>query len=318
MESDFTRLEERMLARFGIAATARFVNAGRGRARALVAGQGPPVVLVPGGGMPAAAWAPLMAELEGFRLYALDLPGFGLADRLPLGEGNLRARAPSFLEATLDGLGLERSAFVANSMGALWSFWLALDRPERVASIVAVGCPALIAGTSAPLPMRLMSVPPIGRLMMKLQPPSAKQVNRALARIGTDLSTLPELRDLVVAMERLPSCGTAWLELLHAALRLRGARPEVALTPDQLSRVAQPVQLIWGEDDPFGSPTAGRRAAGMLPDAEFHLMRGGHHPFLPEAAGIAQFVIDFLRRHAVDQAPRSRTASGHSSDEEAD
>jgi pimeloyl-ACP methyl ester carboxylesterase len=88
-------------------------------------------------------------------------------------------------------------------MGALWMLWLALDRPDRVASMITMGCPALIAGTSAPLPMRLLSVPWLGPLMMALQRPSPRQVQRTLAAAGIDLAAFPELRDLALALERL-------------------------------------------------------------------------------------------------------------------
>jgi pimeloyl-ACP methyl ester carboxylesterase len=236
-----------------------------------------------------------------------DLPGFGLADRLDLSRGDLRVRAVSFLEAALDGLGLARPVLVANSMGALWTFWLAIDRPERVAAIVSLGCPALLLGTSAPLPMRLMAVRRLGQLMLRLQPPSARQVERALRRIGTDLSSLPELRDLVVTRERLPQTETAWLDLLGTALGPTGSRAEVALTDEQLTGVAQPTQLIWGTDDPFGPPTVGRQAAELLADAELHVVPGGHHPFLPDAEGIAETIREFIHRHAGRTARRARS-----------
>ncbi len=53
-----------------------------GRAQVLVSGEGSPVILVNGIGTPAAMWAPLMAKLPGLRLYAVDLPGFGLTDTM--------------------------------------------------------------------------------------------------------------------------------------------------------------------------------------------------------------------------------------------
>jgi pimeloyl-ACP methyl ester carboxylesterase len=153
-----------------------------------------------------------MARLPGFRLHALDLPGFGLADPLPLADGELRWEAVRFLEATMDRLELERASFVASSMGALWSLWFALDRPERVVSVTAAGCPALIAGTSAPLPMRMVSLRPLGQLLMKMQRGSGEKVERSLAKIGVDVSALPEMRDLSLpcsAFPRTTRCGSS-------------------------------------------------------------------------------------------------------------
>jgi 2-hydroxy-6-oxonona-2,4-dienedioate hydrolase len=297
-ERDFTRAQERMLKRFGVAAEARFVEvpAIRGRAHVLVSGDGPPVVLVNGIGTPAAMWAPLMARLDGFKLYGVDRPGFGLTDPTPRLTEDLRANAVSFLEQVLDRLGLKRPFFVANSEGSLWTLWLALDRPQRVAAMVHVGCPALILNTSAPLPMRLLSLPPVGRLMMRLQPPSPKQVQQ-LSKMVRQHPLPPDLAELLLATERLPGFKETFLATLNTLLRLRGARPEMALTADQLAQIRQPVKLIWGADDPFGSCAVGERAAEIITDAVFHVVPGGHVPWINEPERVGQLAKSFLERH---------------------
>lgn len=297
MTQQFLEAERAVLASCGLAAGVRSLDIEGGSARALVAGEGPDVVLLPGGSMPAAGWAPLMAELDGFRLHALELPGFcGPSDMRRLRPDTIRKQAVRYVEDSLDALEVHHAAFVASSMGALWTFWFALDRPERVESIITMGCPALLPGTSAPLPMRLMSVPPVGQLMMRLMPPSAKQVDTALAGAGLDLSTHPEIRDLVVELERLPHFPKAWLNLLHAVLRPTGPRRSVAPSDDQLALINQPVQLLWGEGDPFGSVAAGERAARIVPDADFHVVPGGHAPWLHPGGEAARMATAFLRR----------------------
>ena len=288
--------QQRLLDHHGVEAESVYldIDAIDGKAHVLVAGEGPPVVMVIGGGGPAAAWIPLMPHLEGFTLYAVDRPGFGLTDTTWHTTGNLRRMAVDFLRQVLDGLEIDRPAFMANSMGGLWTFWLALDEPQRISSMVQIGCPALILGTSAPMPMRLLSIPPLGRLIMKLQPPSAKQVESVFTMMHEDLSGLPELRKLIVECEKLPDYGPTWIELLHAAIRLRGARPEVALGKQQLARVAQPVMMIWGDDDPFGSTDVGKQAAATIPDAKLKVIPGGHMPWLSRSG---QEQIGRISRH---------------------
>jgi pimeloyl-ACP methyl ester carboxylesterase len=300
MSRVFQELERAVLASSGLPVTVRSLDIAGGSARALAHGEGPDVVLLPGGNMPAAGWAPLMAELDGFRLHALELPGFcGPSDPCHLQADTIRDQAVRYVEAALDALRVRTATFIASSMGALWTFWLALDRPERVDSIVTMGCPALLPGTSAPLAMRLMSVGPVGRMMMRLMPPSAKQVDTALAGAGVDMSAHPEIRDLVVELERLPHFPTAWLNLMHTVLRPTGPRRDVALTDEQLAAVTQPVQLLWGKDDPFGSVTAGEHAARTILDAEFHVLPGGHAPWLHSRREAARLATDFLRRMAI-------------------
>jgi pimeloyl-ACP methyl ester carboxylesterase len=127
-------------------------------------------------GTPAAMWAPLMAELTDFQLFAVDLPGYGLTDTKRGFTDNYKHNAVRFLADVCDGLGLDKPSFVANSLGSLWTSWLALEQPKRVAAMVHVGCPAIVLDTSAPLQMRLLSIKPFGRFLIKLQPPSEKQV----------------------------------------------------------------------------------------------------------------------------------------------
>lgn len=297
-QQDFVEAQRVMLDRYGVEADSRFVDVPSigGRAHALVSGEGSPVVMVNGLGTPAAMWAPLMSELGGDRLFAVDLPAYGLTDAPAGFTDGFRRNAVRFLEEVLDGLGLDRPAFVSNSMGSLWTSWLALDRPERAAAMVHVGCPAVVLGTSAPLPMRLLSVRLLGRLLTRLQPPSPRQVEQ-LGRMVNEHPLPPELVDLLVATERLPGYRRTFLSMLHTLLRLRGSRPETRLTAGQLARIDQPTLLVWGEDDPFGPPEVGRRMVEIMPAAELHVVGGGHAPWLTGSERIGRMVERFLRRH---------------------
>lgn len=294
---EFLEAQRRMLARHGVEAESRFVRvpAVDGRAHLLEAGRGPELVMLNGMGTPAAMWAPLMAELEGRRLLAVDLPGYGLTDTGDRFADDLRANAVSFLEDTLGALELSRPAIVANSLGSLWAIWLALERPERVGAMVHVGCPAATPGTVPPLPLRLQSVRPLGRLLARLQPPSPGQVEQ-LAKMAGEHPLDPELVDLLVATERLPGFVDTLLSTLHAMLRLRGYRPEMELEGGELARLDRPNLLVWGSRDPFGSPEAGGRMTAAMPDAAIRLVDGGHAPWLDEPERVGRLTTAFLER----------------------
>ncbi|MEJ7932052.1 alpha/beta hydrolase [Ramlibacter sp. AN1015] len=296
---EFTQAQRRMLDRYGVVAQSRFVYTPSigGRAHALVVGDGPPVVMVNGIGTPAAMWAPLMAHLSGFRLHAIDLPGYGLTDTTPDLAEDLRTSAVRFLDEAVQALGLERPAFVSNSMGSLWATWLALERPDRVAAMIHIGCPAVVLETSAPFPMRLLSARPMGRLLTRLQPPSRSQV-RQMSRMVGEYPLPAELIDLLVATERLPGFRHTFLSTLHVLVRLRGNRPRHRLTASELELVTQPTLLLWGDRDPFGSPAVGERVAAAMPCAELRVVNGGHCPWLKNAASIGPAATRFLHEHA--------------------
>jgi len=237
-----------------------------------------------------------MAKLKGFRLFVVDLPGHGLTDTTPRFARHLRSNAVTFLNEVLDALRLDHPPFLANSLGSLWASWLALDRPERVAALVHIGCPAVVLDSSVPIQMRFLSVRVLGRLLTWLQPPSPKQVDQ-LSKMVNEFPLVPELVDLLVATEELPGFRQTFLSTIHTLVRVRGSRPTTRLTANQLAKINQPTLLIWGEDDPFGSPILGERIAAIMPSAELQVVGGGHAPWLTESAQIAPIVARFISRH---------------------
>jgi pimeloyl-ACP methyl ester carboxylesterase len=238
-------------------------------------------------------WAALMARLEGYALYAVDLPAYGLTDAPPEGPFDFRRHAVAFLENVLDALDLDRPAFVANSLGSLWTLWLAMDRPHRVSAMTHVGCPALAPGTSAPVPMRMLATRLVGPLLTRLQPPSLRQVGQ-LSRMVRQHPLPPGIAEVILATERMPGFERTFRSNLRSLLRLRGARQRNALTESELSTVRQPCLLVFAREDPMGSDQAGRRMADALPDAQLRIAEGGHCPWLNDAERIAGWINEFL------------------------
>ena len=302
-ERTFQAAQAAALSRFGIDARSRYVEvpALRGRAHVLIAGTGPPAMLLNGLGTPGVMWAPLMARLQRHSLHVVDLPAYGLTDAPAEADTDLRAQAVGFLEGVLDGLELDRPAVVSNSLGSLWALWLAIDRPMRVGAMAHVGCPALAPGTSAPLPMRMLSTRVVGPLLMRLQPASSKQVER-LSKMVRQHPLSPEIAAAILATERMPGFERTFRSHLRTLLRLRGANPRVALTQRDLSAVAQPSLLVLGRRDPMGSERAGQRLAEALPDATLCLSEGGHCPWLDEPERIGAWITEFLERTATSMS----------------
>jgi pimeloyl-ACP methyl ester carboxylesterase len=300
--SEFEAAERRLFEVYGLEVESRFLELRDPpvRARVMESGEGAPVVLVHGGGGVGATWAPLVARLSGVRLVVVDRPGFGLSGGFDYRGVDLRQHAVAFLESVLDASGIERAAFVANSMGGLWSFWLALDRPERVTSLAQLGSPALLLNTLAPLPMRLLSVRGLNRLMLAMEKPSPEQARKFLTRMGHDEAVIDrqlpqEFFEMVAAYQGLPYYATAWLTLVERCLGLRGAAPDVHLGEKELRRVQQPTLFVWGDGDVFGGPEIGERAIRVMANAEMEVVSGGHLPWLDEPAGSAEPVSELLQ-----------------------
>ncbi len=295
----FRDAQQRVLDRYQVSARSRFVDVPSigGRAQVLVSGEGPPLPMVIGGGIPAVFWAPLMAKLSGYTLYAIELPGNGLTDPAHYHWTTFRQTAVSYLADVLDALEIGPGPFVTQSMGSLWTTWLAREKPGRVRSQVMIACPAFFLDTSAILPWRLVSIPALGNLLLSLQKPSVRGAEQIIRMVGEDPAGLDEIRDVIVAGHRMPHRRQDLVELMRSVMRWTRPRPEVAVSADQLRTIAHPVRLIWGEQDAFGSPDVGRRAVEHLPDADLHVVPGGHAPWLHQAEQVAALTHEFLNIH---------------------
>ena len=264
---------------------------------------GEPLVFVQGGLGEALGWAALISRLSDFRCLTLDRPGGGLSDGIDFLEVDVRKLAVNVLQSILEAADLGSATFVANSMGGWWTFQLAMREPTRVSRMVMLGCPAVLLNTSAPFPMRLMSVPVLGRALVKLMSPGSTSKARDLPRVLGHPSEVGQRWSLVEAeawyrFGNLPNVQRSWRTLLRRFLTLTGPNRDMRITADELRRVRQPTLFIWGKDDPFGSLDAGRRATDLMPDARLEVVGVGHLPWWDEAEECARLVREFVASSA--------------------
>ena len=297
----FEEAQGLFLAAHGIGHTrARWIEVDVGakvRTQVLELGSGEPVVLLHGGGGAAGGWAPLMRRLDGVRLLAPDRPGGGGSDGFDYRGVDLRQHAVAWLAQVLDALELESATFVANSMGARWTTWFALEHPTRVRGIAALGIPAFLLDTSAPFPLRLMGKEPIGRMMMALDPPSPAQAKRLWKMMGhPDAAITPELVEVTVALGAAPSFPRTFSTLLGACLRLSGGAPGMSIDAAQLARLSMPIVFGVSPSDPFGALEVAQAAARLAPDATTAVAGVGHLPWLDDPDAYAEIVRALIAR----------------------
>ena len=137
--------EADLFASFGSGVEERFLDLERTgvRTRVLSHGSGPPLVLLHGVSLSAAAWAPLFAELQGFQLLAVDLPGHGLSDPVRYQHGHVREHAHRLIDDILDALGLDSVPVIGHSLGGMFALWHAAAEADRISALIAVGVPAV-------------------------------------------------------------------------------------------------------------------------------------------------------------------------------
>ncbi|MFW6201088.1 MAG: alpha/beta fold hydrolase [Gemmatimonadota bacterium] len=268
--------------------------------RVLEVGEGEPLAFVPGGSGDVLQMFPLMAGLRGYRMLAVSRPGAAGSTPIDYREVDVRRLAVAVISAVLDHFELRQSTLVAHSMGGLWAFWMALDEPDRISTIVQGGCPALLLGTSAPFPMRLISTPVLGALLFPAaRPDGPKDVTEGLKKMmGSPDESIealpPEMVEARYELANLPTYRLAWHTMMQATLTLRGANPRYRLRESELERIGRRVLFIWGRHDPFGSVDVGRRAVELMPDARLDLVDAGHVVFLDRPEESAELIRRFL------------------------
>lgn len=288
--------ESKLFSFYELAMEESFVELPRGRVRVLSTGAGPAVVLMHGVSLTGAAWAPLLPALAGYRVHLVDLPGHGLSRPATYRPDAIRESAIAFVDDLLDALDLATAPVIGHSLGGMFALWYASERPERIASLVAIGSPAVaLPGAIVRMPLSLMTLRGVGPLF--LHTPSPRPVFRYLLAQGLSPAAAalapPALLDALRLPIRRPGNAQSVASLMHALNHFRRPRTSSVLTTAELHRITTPTTFIWGEDDPFLSPMTARPSITELPRAALHPVRGGHGPWFEDPDGCA----DLITRH---------------------
>jgi pimeloyl-ACP methyl ester carboxylesterase len=266
------------------------------RLRAVEVGTGEPALFLHGGGLCTAHWAPLVSRLfSRVRCLMLDSPGHAAADTVDYSRVDLRAWYKEMLTDCLDALGLEEVRLIGHSQGAMQALWLALDAPTRVRSVVAIGTPAVAFGARVDA-LRLLARPGIGRLLLWAPWPQPAYRKILTGTMGsTAVRDHPELvRATYLATHRAGYAKTV-SSYLREMFRGADAQPRRYVVSDaELRRTAQPVLVLWGEDDThFQSIEEAKAKAALIPHGRFEIVLGGHEPWLDGVEACSRLICAF-------------------------
>jgi pimeloyl-ACP methyl ester carboxylesterase len=267
------------------------------RVRLLSHGTGSPLVLLHGVSLSAAAWAPLLPALPGYRLLAVDLPGHGLSGPASYQRGHVRQPARALIDDIFDALGLDHAPVVGHSLGGMLALWYAASGSERISSLVAIGEPAVaLPGARVRMPLSMLTVPGVG--VAVLRSPSPRRVYRRLLAQGLGIAEVAAAPESLIEAFRLsarrPGNARTVNSLMHAIDHLRQPRPESVLNPSELAAIATPTMFIWGTDAPYLSAERARPSIDQIPSATLHEVPGAHGPWLVDPERSAELIHTHL------------------------
>lgn len=260
---------------------------------------GLPVILLHGIFAEKDHWADFARPLTATRrVIAPDLPGFGESTRdeaLPYDYAAHTRR----LRELMDAWGIEKAHLAGNSMGGTIAALLAMEHPERVASVALIGAPHGIRSSRASRMDRLIDAG-----------------QRPL--IAHDAAAFEAMMALV--FEKRPFLP---YPILHASEQdaLRNAASNARLWDAQLkdryllqqrlaAGLAQPTLVLWGERDRVFDLSGSQALQSLVPGALIELLPGiGHLPMMEAPGDTARRYTEFLARQAPAGAAHALTGA---------
>jgi pimeloyl-ACP methyl ester carboxylesterase len=253
---------------------------------------GPAIVLLHGFGTSAFVWRRLgpMLAVEGHRVFAIDLLGYGESDRPIEGDYGIRAQA-DFVDRALTALRLSSASVVALDVGGYVALRLAHDRPDRVERLVIV----------SPLSLREVPGPDI-REMRKETARVALKLQRGLFGAAELLTPLlegsvadPELMSApLIGRFVAPYIGKDGVNHL---LTLAGAIVEEDVGDMELADLTIPILVVRGERDQWSDAPTGETLVRSVRDGRL-VRLGGVGRLVPEESPstLRDLIVDFVAR----------------------
>jgi pimeloyl-ACP methyl ester carboxylesterase len=257
-----------------------------------------PVVLLPHG-YPSSSFQfrnliPALADR--WRSIAPDFPGFGYSESPPGFVHDFDGYA-DFLFSFANALKLERYALYLHDYGSQIGLRLALRAPERVAALIIQNGDIYedqLGSKYAALKAYWANPTPEGREKLKRAVTEAgfreefvgEVEERLKSRISPDLWKLsaslltPERREIMVQLMEGLRDNLTWFPRYQAYLREH----------------QPPTLIVWGPQDGYMPEGAARAYLRDLPNAELHLLDGGHWALETNLGEIVALVRNFLGR----------------------
>lgn len=258
----------------------------------------PALLLIHGFGGSTFGWRHVMEPLaaSGWHVVALDLPGFGLAEK-GWGQAYDHQSQAAFVLSVMDQLNISDAVIAGHSMGGNVVSWVAALAPERIRALALIDA-AIVPPTATPssAASTVLSLPPLRR------------ATRILIRSAFTEATFGELLGSAFAVKSAATPETIrgyaaasqldeWDLALLGIIRDAGANalPESIAVIVERAGTPIPTLILWGSEDSWVPITAGEVLHEALPAATYVVLPGlGHVPFEEAPAAFTTALQEWL------------------------
>lgn len=267
----------------------KFVDLEGHKTHYLEKGEGEPIVLIHGFFYDSDLWVSNIDKLaEHYKVYALDLWGFGYSTREPL-DFSYQLFSDQVL-LFMDALGIERAHIAGQSMGGGTVIWFGVQNRSRVNKIILVDPAGVPHGI--PLTGKIFNLPRVGEFFLGLKSNFIRKKNLAdLWFYKKDLITESYFED-VTRFHKIKGTTECMLTIL---------RKEFFNTlSDELQQLAQldiPILIVWGKEDKAIPVKMGEKMHRILKGSRLEIFdQAGHMPQYECSEEFNKLALEFLQQ----------------------
>lgn len=267
-------------------ARGKFIDLDGQRMHYIEKGEGDPIILLHGFFYDSYLWAANIDALaEHFKVYALDLWGWGYSTRADL-DYDYQLYASQVL-LFMDRLGIARASLVGQSMGSGTAILFCVQNRQRVNKLVLTAA----AGLPNPLPLaaKIFNLPGIGEFLLGWNTDLVRRAGLKYFIHNKELITNSYFEN---ATRHHKICNS---RKIYLAIQRKWFFDKLSAEIHQLAKLEVPVLLVWGRQDRGLPLQRGEEMHGILTGSRLEVLENaGHVPNFECAEKFNQLAVDFL------------------------
>jgi pimeloyl-ACP methyl ester carboxylesterase len=268
-------------------ATGKFITFDGHSTHYIEKGEGEPVILIHGFLYDSYLWNKNIDPLaDTFKVYAIDLWGFGYSTREPLDYGY-----PLYADQLLkfmDTLDIQKASLIGQSMGGGTSIFFTVNHRDRVNKLILVDP----AGMPNPLPLlgKITNLPKVGEFLIGMKSDFYRKMVLNTTFIHDKGVITESYLENVTRFHKIKGTSEVLLKILRKQF--------FHTLPDEVHRLGEmdvPILIIFGRQDKAIPLERGEEMHNILRGSRLEIFENaGHCPHDEQSQKFNKLAVDFL------------------------